>query len=284
MVTSKESVVDIKVAKIGAHYPVFVIAEIGINHDGSVDKARELIKKAKEAGASSGKLQTYITEKRTSKNSPIFDTLKRCELTFEEQQQLFDYADQIGLPLFSTPFDDESVDFLNEMDVPCFKIASFDVVNTTLLKKVADCMKPVIISRGMCSTVELADAVSILKKRSIPYALMHCVSAYPVEKHSDCNLRTIRSLLDSYSVPVGFSDHTMGSEAAELAVATGATLIEKHVTLSRNSDGADHAFSMEFDEFAKMIARINYVGEILGSVVTGPIEAESSIMQFRRPT
>ena len=284
MVGSKERTVDFGPISMGSGKPVFVIAEIGINHDGSMEKAMELILKSKEAGASAGKLQTYITEKRTSKDSPIFDILKSCELSFSQQEQLFAYAREIDLPLFSTPFDDESVEFLHSVTAPCFKIASFDVVNTTLLEKVVEFEKPVILSRGMCTENELDNAVSILDGGCVPYALMHCVSAYPVNNHSDCNLNTIRGLMDRYPVPIGFSDHTIGGNIAELAVAAGATLIEKHVTISRQSAGADHAISMEFDELQVMISRLNYVTEALGTFVRGPLEVEAPIMQFRRPT
>ncbi len=284
MVSQLDASLVIGEKKVGIGHPVFVIAEIGINHDGHFERAKELILEAKNAGATAAKLQTYITEKRTGKDSPIYEILKQCELTFQEQRQLFDYARDIDILLFSTPFDDESVDFLHEVDSPCIKVASFDVVNRELLKKITRTRKPVIVSRGMAATHELDTAAGIMKTADLPFALLHCVSAYPVENHEDCNLRTIPALQKRYLCPVGFSDHTIGNRVTQLAVATGASLIEKHVTYSRKAKGADHAMSMEFGELKKLVNELRYVTEALGQEISGPIEAEAGITQFRRIT
>lgn len=284
MVTAIDNIIEIGGKKVGTGQPVFVIAEIGINHDGEFNRAKDLIVESKKVGATAAKLQTYITEKRATKDSPIYQILKKCEITFSEQRALFKFAKDNDILLFSTPFDDESVDFLGEVDSPCIKLASFDVVNTKLLERIVQLKKPVIISRGMATTEELDIAVGIIKSAKLPLALLHCVSAYPVEKHTDCNLRTISSLRERYSCPVGFSDHTVGDRVTKLAVAAGATLIEKHVTYSRVAAGADHAISMEFSEMRDMVKELDWVSETLGEVVTGAIEVETPITQYRRPT
>lgn len=276
------AVVNVGRSKIGQGQDVFVIAEVGINHNGDFDTARELVDQARQAGASAVKLQTYITEKRVAKGSPIFDILKKCELSFQQQKQLFDHAREQGIEIFSTPFDAESVDFLASVKVPCYKIASFDLVNRQLLRKVAQQGQPVIISRGMASRGEIDAAVGICQEFAIPFVLLHCVSAYPVKQNRDLNLRTIQALQESYRCPVGYSDHTLGIEACAYAVAAGAVAIEKHFTLSRQAPGPDHALSIEPQELRVMIEKIRIVKEALGEPVWAAIPAEQDILQYRR--
>lgn len=269
---------------VGEGEDIFSIAEVGINHGGDPDKAKTLIDKAAWAGASAVKLQTYITEKRVPKDSPIFGILKQCELSFAMQRELIAYAAEKNILLFSTPFDDESVDFLAEANAPCFKIASFDIVNTTLLRRVAQKGRPVIVSRGMASREEIDVAVEILKEAGVPYALLHCVSAYPVPTHTALNLRTIRALSDRYHCPAGFSDHTLGIEAPSIAVAAGATIVEKHFTLSKTDEGPDHALSAEPGDFKEMVTRMRRVREMLGAEAWGTVAEEKDILQYRRST
>jgi N,N'-diacetyllegionaminate synthase len=261
---------------------VFVIAEIGINHGGDTDIARKLIDEAVVSGVSAVKFQTYITEKRVAKDSPIFDILKKCELSFDEERELFDYASEKGITAFSTPFDEESVDFLASVDSPCYKIASFDLVNKELLKKVAQIGRPVIMSRGMADQKEIDEAVEILNAGGVDIALLHCVSAYPVNSVSSLNLATIRALGDRYNCPIGFSDHTVGTEAAQYAVAAGANIIEKHFTLSREADGPDHALSTEPVEMKSMVAGIRRVKDMMGTAVWGSVPEEKDILKYRR--
>jgi sialic acid synthase SpsE len=278
--------VEVKIGSkaVGPENQVFVIAELGINHNGDMNTARRLIEEAAAARAGAVKLQTYITEKRVPADSPIFGILKQCELSFEQQRELFKYAGELGMEVFSTPFDDESVDFLDGIGVSAFKIASFDIVNQRLLRKVASCGKPVVMSRGMATDAELDSAVEIIRGQTNQLLLLHCVSAYPVKDHRALNLSMIAELHSRYGVPAGFSDHTMGVEAALYAVAAGAVALEKHFTLSRQAEGPDHALSCEPDELRKLVDGANRVQEMLGSPVSGAVDAERDILQYRRET
>lgn len=267
---------------IGDQQDVFVIAEIGINHNGDPETARTLIERAHWAGATAVKLQTYITEKRVPKDSPFFGILKQCELSFDRQRELFAYAKELGVLAFSTPFDDESVDFLGEMDVPCYKVASFDIVNKKLLRAIVDKKRPAIISRGMADKQEIDTAVALFRDAGVPFALLHCISAYPVPSDSDLHLRTIAALRERYDCPVGFSDHTIGIDAPAFAVAAGATLIEKHFTLSKKTEGPDHAMSTEPEDMKKMIELIRRAKDMLGEAVWTSTKAEEGAKQFRR--
>ncbi len=274
--------IKINQSTIGAGHDVFVIAEVGINHNGDAKTAKQLIDEAHKAGVSAVKLQTYITEKRVPKGSPIFDILKKCELSFEVQRDLFAYGRGKGVEVFSTPFDAESVDFLASQNVGCYKIASFDLVNTQLLRKVAQTAKPVLMSRGMANQKEIDTAVAILKEHGAPVALLHCVSAYPVPDLKSLNLRTIQALAERYKCPVGYSDHTLGIEAVAYAVAAGACIIEKHFTLSRKSEGPDHGLSTEPAEMKAMVEEIKKVKTMLGEAVWQSVPAEKDILQYRR--
>jgi N,N'-diacetyllegionaminate synthase len=266
--------------KVGHKSPIFIIAEIGINHNGDMKNAFELIDKAKWSGASAVKFQTYITEKRVSQDSPIFDILKGCELSFEQQKELFEYANSKDIIAFSTPFDSESVEFLAEINSPCYKVASFDLVNTPLLRDIAKQKRPVIISRGMANMEEIDIAMNILK--NIPTVLLHCVSAYPVPNHSSLNLSTIAALKERYHSLIGYSDHTLDIEASQFAVACGAKVIEKHFTLSQSMEGPDHLISSEPKQLKKLIERCKIVHEMMGSPAWDSIDAEKDILQYRR--
>lgn len=276
-----KDVIQINNRRIGKGQKLFVIAEIGINHNGNLNTAKQLIDQAQWAGADAVKLQTYITEKRVPKNSPIFGILKQCELTFPQQEKLVNYANKKGITIFSTPFDEESVDFLASVNIPGYKIASFDIVNKKLLLKVAMKGKPVIISRGMANQQEIDTAAGIMNKFSVEMAFLHCISAYPVTPGA-LHLETINALKARYGCPVGFSDHTLGIDAAKYAVAAGANIVEKHFTLSRKSKGPDHALSTEPKEMKKMIENMVEVSEMLGDAAWGPVPEEKGILQYRR--
>ena len=269
---------------IGDGNPVFIVAEVGINHNGDLNLARQLLEKAKESGADAVKLQTYLTEKRVPKDSPIFDLLKKCELSYEEQKELFSMGHDLGLYVFSTPFDDDAVDFLDQVGVPILKVASFDIVNKKLLTRMAATGRPVIMSRGMATREELESALSIFDHQGTQSAILHCVSAYPVKSESDLNLSTIPFLKEQYNRPVGYSDHTLGIEAPVWAVAAGAQIIEKHFTLSTNMEGPDHAISADPATLEKMVSSIRRFESALGKPVSGPIGAEEDILQYRRPS
>ena len=268
--------------KIGEGCPVYVIAEIGINHNGKMGTAKELINQAKGARAHAVKLQTYITEKRVEKDSPIYHLLKQCELSFDQQKELFFYAREKGIEIFSTPFDYESVDFLASINASCYKIASFDVTNTKLVEKISQQEKPVIMSRGMAVKKEIDLAAAILKDHNINFALLHCISAYPISSLSALNLKTIQALKDRYQCPVGFSDHTIGVKAGKYAVAAGAAIIEKHFTLSKKGEGPDHAMSAEPEEMKKLVDAVQFVQDVMGTPLWSATEEEKAILQYRR--
>jgi len=277
-------VIELGKRTIGKGAPVFVIAEVGINHNGDMKLAEELVRAAAKAGADAVKLQTYTTEKRVAKDSPIFGLLKNCELSHEEQKELFGLGGELGVMVFSTPFDEEAVDFLKETGSLLIKVASFDVVNKRLLKKIAGTGLPVIVSRGMATMEELASALDILDSGNAKSAVLHCVSAYPVPSFADLNLSTIRDLEEKLARPAGFSDHTIGISAPVWAVAAGAKIIEKHFTLDTKMEGPDHAISADPTTLREMVDSVREVEAALGSPVSGPIGAEKDILQYRRTT
>lgn len=281
-----------KIIKIGSSYvgtgmPVHIIAEVGINHDGDMAKAVQLIREAKNSGADSVKLQTYITEYRVPKDHAVYGILKQCELSHDEQKELFALGKDLGITVFSTAFDDESVDFLEGLNTPVYKIASFDSVNTQLLKKVSLTKKPLIMSTGMTSLDELGAAWKALGGNSdgtgCDLLLMHCVSSYPLED-TRANLSTIPYLNSIHGGPVGYSDHTIGTKIPLLGVAAGATLIEKHFTLDVNSEGPDHAMSADPQTLSDLVQGVRWVEEVLGAREMGARDAEKGALSFRRPS
>jgi N,N'-diacetyllegionaminate synthase len=273
--------------KIGHDCPVYVIAEVGINHNGDMKLAKELLQSAKESGANAVKLQTYITEKRVPSDSPVFDILKKCELSFDEQEELFAFGKELNIEIFSTPFDDESVDFLDSIGCPAYKIASFDSVNHALLRKVSNTNKPVIMSTGMTNLDELGAAWKSLGGNDdgtgCELALLHCVSSYPTPEE-EANLSLISLLKELHGGPVGYSDHTIGVEVPVMAVAAGAQIIEKHFTLDTQSSGPDHSLSADPKTLNDMIKKIRRMEKILGKAEMRIREIESSAISFRRVT
>jgi N,N'-diacetyllegionaminate synthase len=268
---------------IGDGQPTYVIAELGINHGGDMRAAHRLVTEAARAGANAIKLQTYRTEGRVPKDSPVFGVLKAAELSPAQQGELFAEARKLGVAAFSTPFDDESVAALAKLGVPAFKIASFDVVNLKLLRAVAAHRLPVVISRGMASREELDRAVSLLEGAGSPCVILHCVSAYPTPVEA-ANLRVIGALRLAYGWPVGYSDHTLGVQAAVAAVAAGAVAIEKHFTLDKRAPGPDHALSADPSDLREMVGEIRKVERMLGSDQFQANDAERPTLQYRRAT
>jgi N,N'-diacetyllegionaminate synthase len=272
---------------VGDGESVFIIAEVGINHNGSLSNAKRLITAANDAGADAVKLQSYITEKRVPTNSPIFENLKNCELSFDEQEELFSFASELNILLFSTPFDDESVDFLETMKNPVYKVASFDSVNKSLLRKIGATKKPVIMSTGMTSSAELSLAKECLLDGNIDadcnLAFLHCVSSYPTPPELS-NLSIIHFLRDLHQGPIGYSDHTIGINIPISAVAAGAKIIEKHFTTDNNIPGADHSMSANPNVFRSMVEGIRNMETILGGSEMRIREVERGIEQFRRPS
>ncbi|MBI4550197.1 MAG: N-acetylneuraminate synthase family protein [Candidatus Omnitrophica bacterium] len=268
---------------IGANSPVFVIAEAGINHNGDLKLAERLILEAKKNGADAVKFQTYITEKRVAKDSPIFGILKQCELSYSAQEKLFRLAREEGILFFSTPFDEESADFLAGLGTVLIKIASFDIVNLKLLRHVASKKIPLIVSRGMTNETEVDAAVSLFKREATAFALLHCISSYP-NREEDANLRVIGTLKERYGCVVGYSDHTLGIRVPVLSVAAGAAVIEKHFTLDRAMEGPDHGISCDPAMLGEMVREIRRTETILGAGDIKTYEAEKPILVYRRVT
>lgn len=274
--------------QIGAGSPCFVIAEAGINHNGDIDIAKQLICAAADAGCDAVKFQTYRTEAIAAPGAPMAeyqmantglcgsqaDLLKRCELDGEAHVELMNECLNAGVFFLSTPFDDPSLDLLIGLGVKALKISSGDVTNTPFLKRVAVAGLPVILSTGMATLPEVAEAVDALRGAGCEdFALLHCVSCYPA-KPSECHLPAMGLLHTAFHVPVGFSDHTTGFDITLAAVARGAAIIEKHITTDRALPGPDHAASIEPWELKEMMAAIRRVEAALSGTGKNPSAEE----------
>lgn len=260
----------------------YVIAEIGINHGGNIEIAKTLIDSAVKAGVDAVKFQTYLTEKRAPEgNEAVYDILKKCELPFEAFHELKLYAEQKSVDFFSTAFDIESLAYLESIDCSIYKIASFDVPNQELLKKVAATGKPVILSVGMSSLEEIKTAYHILNNGTDRIALLHCISAYPT-KENEANLAAIYKLKEKFDCVVGQSDHTDGIQVPLYAVAAGAQIIEKHYKLDNQMDCVDAPVSITEKQMTMLIEQIRKIEEIFGQGNLGVRKAEEGITAFRR--
>ena len=258
------------------HEHVFIIAEAGVNHNGSLDLAYQLVDVAKEAGADCVKFQTYITEndtaefcekaeyQKTGEEESQFDLLKKLELSFEQFRSIQNYCKEKGILFLSTPFDIDSLHFLDKIDIPIWKIASSEVENFQLLHEMARTHKDVILSTGMCDMEEIEKAISVLRRFGAgEISLLHCNTQYhtPME---DVNLMAMRTLEKKFQCKVGYSDHTSGIEVPIAAVAMGAQIIEKHFTINRNLEGPDHAASLNPAELKQMICAIRNIERAVG--------------------
>lgn len=282
---------------IGENEPCFIVAELSANHNQDFERAKESIKAAKLAGADAIKLQTYTPHTMTIDSQQewfqipsnsiwtgktLFELYGEAYTPWEWHEELFNIAHEEGLVCFSTPFDKSSVDFLEKLNVPIYKVASFEVIDLPLLRDIGKTGKPVIMSTGMASLSEINDAVKTLQESGAgPLILLKCTSAYPASPLS-MNLKTIPHLRDAFHTLVGLSDHTMGNAVAVAAVALGATVIEKHFTLSRSDGGPDSTFSLEPDEFAKMVSDIRFAEKALGKVSYERTLDEQKNVCFRR--
>jgi N-acetylneuraminate synthase len=287
---------EINGRRIGPGAPAYIIAEMSANHGQSFDEAVKIIKAAKQAGADAIKLQTYTADTLTidCDNSyfriqgtlwdgrTLYDLYGEAYTPWEWQPKLKNLADEIGLDLFSTPFDDSAVDFLEGMQVPAHKIASFENCDIALLRKVARTGKPIIVSTGMATSEEIDEVVRTIREAGgKQLALLKCTSAYPASP-DEMNLRTIPHLAQTFGVPVGLSDHTLGSVVAVAAVSLGACIVEKHFTLSRGAGGPDSAFSLEPEEFKAMVDGVRVAEKALGTIHYGLSPAEEKSRVFRR--
>jgi N-acetylneuraminate synthase/N,N'-diacetyllegionaminate synthase len=279
---------------IGPGSGVFVVAEIGINHNGSVNQAEKLIDAAAEAGADAVKFQSFRADRlliptrdrltaQADGSESTYQMLRRCELSWEDQAKLKKHAEERKILFFSTPFDEESVDFLDSLDVPAFKIASPDITHVPLLRHVASKGKPVLLSTGMSFLNEVADALWHLRAGGAKeVVLMHCVSSYPAAPEQ-MNLRVLHTLQSYFELPVGLSDHSKGILLSLVAVALGAVILEKHFTLDKEASGPDHGASADPDELRTLIRNLRDVETSLGDGRKKPAvtEEESRLLNRR---
>jgi len=282
---------------VGAGHPTYIIAEISANHRQSYSEAESLVRAAKDAGANAVKVQTYtpdtltieadtryfqIGEETIWAGRTLYDLYQEAHMPWDWQPKLQALANDIGIDFFSTAYDNSAVDFLESMDVPVYKIASFELVDLPLIRRIAATGKPAIISTGMATLAEIDEAVQVFRDVSeAPFALLKCTSAYPAPP-DEMNLRTITHLVETFHVPVGLSDHTLGAAVPVAAVALGACIIEKHLTLSREAPGPDSAFSLEPDEFKTMVEDIRVAERALGQIHYEVTKRESSSRILRR--
>ena len=283
--------------RVGQGCPVYVVAEVSANHNQDFEKAVKIIQAAEDSGADAVKLQTYTADTMTIQSAneqfrigggtlwdgrTLYELYGEAYTPWEWQPKLKQVANDLGMDLFSTPFDDTAVDFLEKMNVPAHKVASFELVDIPLVQKIAKTGKPMIMSTGMATVEEIEEAMQAARQAgATQIALLKCTSAYPASP-DDMNLRTIPELAKRFGVPVGLSDHTMGSVVAVAAVALGVCIIEKHITLSRSLKGPDSEFSLEPQEFKAMVEAIRTTEQALGAVHFGVGPREASSRAFRR--
>ena len=267
------------------HKPKF-IAEIGVNHLGSFDRAIELVNAAHNNGADFLKLQTYKSEKRYDRNTnPKADlfikNLSKWELSREQEKEVWEHAKSIGAKVFTSCFDVDSVEFAESLGCIAYKIAAFEVRNLELIRAVSSTKKPIIISRGMISIQDLSEVVNILEKKGCKYILLHTISSYPITLYQS-NLRMIHKLKETFQCPVGHSDHTRGVKVPPLAVAAGSSIIEKHFTINKKLREYDHPFSVTPDELTEIKLLMNQSYQIMGSDNIEVTEAEKYMSDFIR--
>ncbi len=279
---------------IGSGSKIFVVAEIGINHNGSVSQAEKMIEAAAKSGADAVKFQSFRADRllipsrdryaqQTDGAESAYQMLRRCELSFEDQEKLKKHADDLGILFLSTPFDEESVDFLDSLGVPVFKVASADITHAPLLCHIASKGKPVLLSTGMSFLSEVADAIWNLKSSGAKeIVLMHCVSAYPAAPQS-MNLRALQTLQSYFELSVGLSDHSEGILLPLVAVALGAVIVEKHFTLDKQANGPDHKASIDPSELKLLVRSLRDVEASLGDGRKRPsaIEEECRLVSRR---
>jgi pseudaminic acid synthase len=284
--------------KVGAGSAPLVIAEMSGNHNQSLDRALEIVDAAAQSGAHALKIQTYTAETMTIdirereffisdekslwKGESLFDLYKKAYTPWEWHEAIFDRAKKHTMLAFSTPFDRTAVDFLEDLNVPCYKIASFENTDLPLIRYVAATGKPMIISTGMATFAELDETVDAARSAGCKdLVLLKCTSTYP-STPDDSNILTIPEMRSRYGCEIGISDHTMGIGVSVAAVALGATVVEKHFTLQRADGGVDSAFSMEPQEMAQLVLETERAWQALGKVQHGPTEKEKASLVFRR--
>lgn len=292
--SNKQIVID--GTPVGTGCPPYIIAEMSGNHNGDIDRAIELLKAAKESGASAVKLQTYTADTITINHdseefmirgglwdgSKLYDLYEQAHTPWEWHNVLFAEAKKLGITIFSSPFDHTAVDFLESLNAPAYKIASFELIDLPLIRKVAATGKPMIMSTGNANLAEIEEAVAAAKGAgATDIILLHCTSGYPTPA-SQANISTMAVMRDAFGVEVGLSDHTMDIGVSVAAVALGACVIEKHFTLARADGGPDSAFSLEKEELKSLVVNCNMAFESTGSPNFVSTEAELKTKCHRR--
>lgn len=270
---------------IGSNFPCFIIAEAGVNHNGDINLAHKLIDEASAAGANAVKFQSFVTEELITRDAPKanyqiettgkqggqYAMLKALELTEEQHKELKIHCNEAGIIYVCTPYDYTSIDMLDRLEVPLYKVASTDTTNIPFLRYLASKNRPVILSTGMCTLGEVEMAVNALDTTDI--AILQCTSEYPVP-FSDVNLSAMKTMSLAFNRPVGFSDHTPGIGASPWAVAMGACIVEKHFTLDRMLEGPDHRASIEPDELKQLVQMVRDVEKAIGDGIKRPMPSE----------
>jgi len=291
-----KKIIEISGQKIGSGHPPYIIAEMSANHNGSIEKAFEIIRQAAKAGANAVKLQTYTADTITLDcdtadfviddglwaGQTLHELYSSAYTPWDWHEQLFDYAESLGIAIFSTPFDKSAVDLLEGLNAPAYKIASFEAIDLPLIKYVAATKKPMIISTGMADFDEISEAIEAAKAGGCEdLVVLLCVSGYPAPAEN-YNLRTLEDMRTRLDVSVGLSDHTLDNITSIASAALGACVIEKHLTLDRNGGGADDSFSLEPSGLADLCRDVRTAWDALGQVNYGLKSSESSNIKFRR--
>jgi pseudaminic acid synthase len=282
---------------VGADHPAFIVAEMSANHGRSLDHAIRVLRAAKECGADAVKIQTYTADTMTLNidrppfvvkldawaGRTLYDLYQEAHTPWEWHPALKAVADEIHIPLFSSPFDGTAVDLLETLDVPAYKVASFELTDHALLARIARTGKPIIVSTGMARLDEIADAVSVIRRWApgVGLALLKCTSVYPADPR-EANLRTIAHLGETFGCVAGISDHTMSAAVPIASVALGARIIEKHFCLSRSEGGPDSTFSLEPDELRALVRDVRTTEKALGRVSYEPSPSEQRSRAYRR--
>ena len=290
------SLIKIKDRQIGENHPPYIIAELSANHNGSLERALKTIKMARSMGADAVKFQTYTPDTLTIDSDKedfrikgglwdgftLYDLYKSAFTPFEWHEEMFNYAQSVGITCFSTPFDESAVDLLEDLNTPAYKVASFEIIDIPLIQYIASTKKPMIISTGMANKEEIQEAVDVARENgNNELILLHCISGYPTPVEQ-CNLMTIPDMKNCFGLPVGLSDHTLGIEVSIASIALGASVIEKHVTLNASDKGPDSEFSIEPDQLNSLCIKCKSVWEALGSAGYERKPVEKDNIKFRR--
>jgi len=291
--------IKIGTKEIGAKSPVFVVAEIGCNFEGSLARAKEMIKAAAAAGSDAVKFQTFVPDKLVTRDAPKFWDIKGCpgetqyeefkatpRLSFNQYKELKALADKLGIVLFSTPSDEESADMLEEIGVPLYKIGSMDITHLPLLRHIARKGKPIVLSTGASTIEEVKEAVAAIESEgNRQIVLLHCVTNYPT-KIKDVNLNMMKQMMDAFpKYPVGYSDHTKMPESMHVlaaAVAMGAKVIEKHFTFDKTRPGYDHEISADYEDLRNMVRSFRVIEHAMGTKVKKPVPSEMRARKWAR--